>query len=174
MHLDHQNYTMFVDNPYKYLPKNLWDTICSHYATKSMENISNTIGKMHNINFSSGNLTGEIKKFRELFQLLQEVSSGKFDRHTLEAMWSYHILEQLPDSFHVFKSLQYLQFKDTAKIELFSLLADLEMELRRQDSLSSSNTVPLVKAPTGMGGSQICKEGPHEKPCALPAAARAL
>lgn len=67
MHLDHQNYTMFVNDPYEYLPKNLWDSICSHYATKSMENISNTIGKMHNIDFSSGNLTSAINKFRELF-----------------------------------------------------------------------------------------------------------
>lgn len=67
MHLEHQNYTMFVNDPYEYLPKNLWESICSHYATKSMENISNTIGKMHNIDFSSANLSSAMSKFRELF-----------------------------------------------------------------------------------------------------------
>lgn len=157
MHLDHQNDTMFVDDPYEYLPKNLWDAICSHYAKKSMENISNTIGKMHNIDFSSGNLTAAIIEFRELFRLLREVSAGKFDSHTLEAMWSYHILERIPKSFHIFKSLRYSRFKDTEVIELQSLFTDLETELRRQDKLTSSNTALLVKAPIGSGS------GPNHK-----------
>lgn len=151
MHLDHQNYTMFVNDRYEYLPKNFWDTICLHYATKSMENISNTIGKMHNIHFSSGNLSSAISKFQELFRLLQEVSSGKFDSHTLEAMWAYHILERLPESFHVFKSLRYSRFKDTDKIKLHSLLTDLETELRWQDKSNTSNLALLLRAPTQPG-----------------------
>lgn len=145
MHLDHQNYTMFVDDPYEYLPKPLWDSICSHYATKSMENISITIVKMHNIDFTSGNLSRAINQFRELFRLLREVSAGKFDAHTLEAMWTYHILERLPKSFHVFKSLRYSSFKDSDRIELQSLLADLETELRRQEKSSTMNAALLAR-----------------------------
>lgn len=66
-------------------------------------------------------------------------------------MWSYHILEQLPKNFHVFKSLRYSRFKDTDKIELRSLLANLKTELTRQDKSVSLNSALLVKAPIDLG-----------------------
>lgn len=41
LHLDQQNFTCFVKDPTKYKPKELWDAICDHYATKSLENVVN-------------------------------------------------------------------------------------------------------------------------------------
>lgn len=131
-----------------------------------MENISITIGKMHNIDLTSANLSTAINQFQELFRLLREVSAGKFDNHTLEAMWTYHILEQLPESFHVFKSLRYASFKDADRIELRSLLADLEMVLRRQEKTASNNAALLVKHSTQstLGSNNSDSQKPRRRP----------
>lgn len=63
LHLDQQNFTRFVKDPTKYELKELWDSICDHYATKSLENVVNLMDRLYNIPFSNGNLQDSINKF---------------------------------------------------------------------------------------------------------------
>jgi len=56
LHLGREDSTRFVDDLDTYDPKSLWDSIISHYATKSIENAANVMEKLHDIVFVEGEM----------------------------------------------------------------------------------------------------------------------
>lgn len=171
LHLDHINFTRFVNDPSVHDPKALWDAICNHYATRSMENAANLMDKLHDISFTDGNLQTSIDKFRETFKLLAEVTSQRFDLKTLEALWVFFILKRLPESFNVLRSLEFTKMKETnlnASISLDSFLSDLEMEIKRQFENHSTQhpTAMMVtnrpnKTRNPNSNRPVCSDGVH-------------
>lgn len=133
LHLDQQNFTCFVKDPTKYKPKELWDAICDHYATKSLENVVNLMDWLYNIPFSNGDLQDSINKFHKNFWLLLEVSFDNLDTLTIETLWEIIILKWLTSSFAVMQSLQFAQYKGKqAKIPMDTFLSNLELEIQQQ------------------------------------------
>lgn len=132
LNLDQKKFTWFVKDPTSHKPKVLWDSICDHFATKSLENVVNQMDRLENIQFSEGNLWVSINKLRETFKLLLEVSDGSLESATIETLWSTIILKRLPPLFSVICSLQFAQYKGKkAKIPLDYFLSDLELEIQR-------------------------------------------
>lgn len=128
--------TSFVKDPTKYKPKDLWGSICDHYATKSLENVVNLMDWLYNIPFSDGNLQDLINKFCKTFQLLLEVSFDNLKTSTIETLWAIIILKQIPSSFYVMQSLLFAQYKGKqAKIPMDTFLLDLELEIQQQSEL---------------------------------------
>ncbi|KNF06667.1 hypothetical protein PSTG_00541 [Puccinia striiformis f. sp. tritici PST-78] len=81
LHLSRKESTRFIDDLDTYDPKTLWESILSHYAT---------------------DMQTSINAFQSLFKEMIEVSSGRFDKKTLEAMWIFFVLKGLPGSFYVY------------------------------------------------------------------------
>jgi len=150
LHLGREDSTRFVDDLDTYDPKSLWDSIISHYATKSIENAANVMEKLHDIVFVEGEMQKSINLFRQTFHLMIEVSNSKFDKKTLEAVWVFFILKRLPASYSVFRTLQFSTLKSgNSEISMTTFLKDLELELRRQqdtaNQLSATATALAVQ-----------------------------
>lgn len=140
LHLDQQNFMCFVKKPMVYKPKNFWDSICDHYATKSLKNVVNQMDRLYNIPFSNCNLHESINQFQEIFKLLLEVSNGNLDPTTIETLWAIIILKHLPSSFAVMQSLQFTQYKGkSAKIPMDTFLSNLEQEIKHQNKYKKSS-----------------------------------
>ncbi|KAI7943896.1 hypothetical protein MJO28_011424 [Puccinia striiformis f. sp. tritici] len=149
LHLDSENATRFVEEEdlEVYKPKELWTSICEHYATKSMENAAKLMEKLTMIDFSDGNLNPVINEFRATFQSFVEVTAKRFDKKTIEALWIFWILIKLPPSFSLFKTLQYSVLSvPEAKLAMTAFLSDLEQEIKRSADQSSSSPALAMAA----------------------------
>ncbi|EHS63375.1 uncharacterized protein PGTG_21550 [Puccinia graminis f. sp. tritici CRL 75-36-700-3] len=148
MHLDGENFSRFVDDDLEeYKPKELWDSICQHYATKSLENAAKIMEKLTTYDFSVGDTFSTIKDFRSTFQLFIEVTAKKFDKTTVEALWIFWILIKLPTSLALFKTLKFSVFGDSkATFSMSTFLSELERELLRQaEPTATANALAVTK-----------------------------
>ncbi|KNZ50012.1 hypothetical protein VP01_4640g1 [Puccinia sorghi] len=123
LHLGQEDSTRFVDDLESYDPKTLWELIVSYHAAKSIKNASNVMEKLHDIVFVEGEMQKSINLFRQKFHLMIEVSSSKFDKKTLEAVWVFFVLKKLPPSFSVFSSalaVQNISWTSSSGISTFT------------------------------------------------------
>jgi hypothetical protein len=138
LHLGREDSTRFVDDLDVYDPKALWDSILDYHAAKTVKNAANIMEKLHNVVFTKGDMQQSINTFQQTFQLMIKVSSSKFDKKTLEAVWVFFALKQLPASFTMFRTLQFTSFKsESTTVTMTKFLLELETELRRQQESSA-------------------------------------
>jgi hypothetical protein len=102
LHLGYEDSSRFVDNLDVYNPKALWDAILEFHAAKTVKNAANIMERLHDSVFVDREMQKNINVFRQTLQLMIEVSSNKFDKKTLEAVWVFFVLKRLPQSFHMF------------------------------------------------------------------------
>ncbi|KAI7940239.1 hypothetical protein MJO28_013891 [Puccinia striiformis f. sp. tritici] len=98
LHLDAQHAYQFVDDLDKFEAKELWDAISNHYASPTLKNAHDLIELLDGIRFDKGDIQDSIRKFRDIFKLLVEVSRSFFDAKTLEFCYIVMIRNQLPES----------------------------------------------------------------------------
>jgi hypothetical protein len=177
LHLGREDSPRFMDNLDTYNPKALWDSILQYHAAKSVENASNAMETLHNIVFVKGNMQKSINTFCQMFQLMIEVSSSKFNKKTLEAVWVFFVLKQLPSSFTMFRTLQFASFKSEATgVTMNKFLNDLETELcHQQDSIAqlsaTASALAVQRAPgptanhTERKSRPFCTNGVHNPEC---------
>ncbi|KAI7946129.1 hypothetical protein MJO29_012517 [Puccinia striiformis f. sp. tritici] len=179
MHLDSENSARFVNETElsTFEPKKLWDAICQYYARKSMENTARLMEQLTLIEFTESGISAIINNFRATFQLFAEVTSKKFDRATVEALWVFWVLIKLPANFAVFKSLQFVALNAAdADLSMNHFLGDLELEIKRQSesngsissaalTVSSRNQTQRSNQTSGSNRSKftrrICTNGVH-------------
>ncbi|OAV96320.1 hypothetical protein PTTG_26354 [Puccinia triticina 1-1 BBBD Race 1] len=157
MHLNGENSARFLDDDEIdiYKPKELWDSICSYYAAKSMENGANLMRTLVAYNFGTDLASLTINDFRGLFKLFVEVTKHKWEKKTVEGLWVYWVLIALPTKFALFKTLKYTKYgKPDSVISMSSFLDDLEQELKRQaDPSVSLNALAVSNRQMGQGQS---------------------
>ncbi|KAI7948485.1 hypothetical protein MJO29_010150 [Puccinia striiformis f. sp. tritici] len=140
LHLSRKESTRFIDDLDTYDPKTLWESIISHYASKTVENTANLMDRLHDYTFDEADMQASINTFRSLFKEMLEVSSSRFDKKTLEAMWIFFVLKRLPSCFYVFRTLQFSSWKENSDFSMSSFLSNLEVELRRQKEVQTQAT----------------------------------
>jgi transposase InsO family protein len=181
LHLGREDSTRFVDDLDVYDPKALWDSIVEYHAAKSVENAANVMERLHDIVFVEGKMQQCINSFRQTFNLMIEVSTSKFDKKTLEAVWVFFVLKRLPPAFSMFRTLQFASFKsDAAEVTMSKFLTELETELRRQQestaqlaatalavqqATNSSAPTSGEKAPGEKKRRPFCSNGVHNPEC---------
>ncbi|KAI9613872.1 hypothetical protein H4Q26_009722 [Puccinia striiformis f. sp. tritici PST-130] len=62
---------------------------------KTVENTANLMDRLHDYTFDEADMQASINTFRSLFKEMLEVSSSRFDKKTLEAMWIFFVLKRL-------------------------------------------------------------------------------
>jgi hypothetical protein len=130
LHLGREDSTLFVNDLDTYNPKALWDAILEFHAANSVENAANVMEKLHDITFVESNMQKSINSFRKTFRLMIKVSSGKFDKKTLEAVWVFFVFKCLPASFHMFRTLQFASFKsNSTDVTMSMFLTEHETKL---------------------------------------------
>ncbi|KNZ52546.1 hypothetical protein VP01_352g1 [Puccinia sorghi] len=147
LHLGREDSTRFVDDLDTYDPKTLWELIVSYHSAKSIENTANIMEKLHNIVFVEGEMQKSINLFRQNFPLMIEVSSGKFDKKTLEAVWVFFVLKRLPPSFSAFP------------VQLTSTASALAFQNVSQTSSSGISTSPSGQK--HQSHRPVCSNGTH-------------
>ncbi|PLW38782.1 hypothetical protein PCASD_12562 [Puccinia coronata f. sp. avenae] len=185
LHLGREDSTRFVDDLDVYDPKALWDSILEYHAAKTVENAANIMEKLHDVVFTKGDMQQSINTFRQTFQLMIEVSSSKFDKKTLEAVWVFFALKRLPASFTMFRTLQFASFKsESTTVTMSKFLLELETELRRQQestaqlaatatalavrSAASGRTPTSANPPSNLSEKKrrpFCTNGTHNPEC---------
>jgi hypothetical protein len=119
-----------------------------------------------------------INTFRQTFQLMIKFSSTKFNKKTLEAVWVFFVLKQLPTLFTMFRTLQFAAFKTEAtSVTMSAFLTDLKTELRRQQEsvaqLTATATAlafqqcssPAKPTSTEKRNLPFCSNGTHNPEC---------
>jgi hypothetical protein len=174
-----------VDDLDVYDPKALWDAIVEYHAAKSIKNAANVMERLHDIVFVEGEMQRCINTFRQTFNLMIEVSTSKFDKKTLEAVWVFFVLKRLPPAFTMFRTLQFASFKtDSTDVSMSKFLTELETELRRQQEssaqLAATNAATALavqranysnspasgeKAPSEKKRRPFCANGVHNPEC---------
>ncbi|PLW34541.1 hypothetical protein PCASD_12926 [Puccinia coronata f. sp. avenae] len=174
MHLDGENSARFVDDDDigTYKPKELWDLICGHYATKSMENAATLMRTLVTYDFGNGSTNTTINDFRSTFKLFLEVTKQKFEKKTVEGLMVYWILIALPAQFALFKTLKFAEYsKPDAELTMSSFLNNIEHEIKRQADPSANLNALAVSNQKQQGQSsrsgqqkktrRVCEGGVH-------------
>ncbi|KAI7965543.1 hypothetical protein MJO29_001291 [Puccinia striiformis f. sp. tritici] len=149
LHLSRDESSRFVEDLDVFNPKALWDSILTYYASRTVENTANLMERLHDLTFDEADMQSSINSFRSIFKLMIEVSTGRFDKKTLEAMWIFFVLKRLPGGFYVFRTLQFASWKETTEMTMTTFLTNLETELRRQKEVQAqANTTASALATT--------------------------
>jgi hypothetical protein len=174
LHLGYKDSSCFVDDLDVYDPKALWDAILKFHAARTVENAANVMEPLHNIVFVKGEMQKNINLFCQTFQLMIEVSSNKFDKKTLEAVWVFFVLKHLPQSYHMFRSLQFASFKtNNANVKMSKFLTELETKLQRQQESAAqlavtASALAVQRAPAATAEKKrqlFCSNGVHNPEC---------
>ncbi|KAI7937869.1 hypothetical protein MJO29_001172 [Puccinia striiformis f. sp. tritici] len=73
LHLSREESTRFIDDLDTYDPKTLWESIISHYASKTVENTANLMDRLHDYTFDEADMQASINTFRSLFKEMLEL-----------------------------------------------------------------------------------------------------